>query len=388
MLRLGLVCDFAEERWVSMDLVGDMLLAQMCGRHGNSIRTERIQPAFRRRVTAARMLRDSRTAWNGDRLWNRMVEYPRSLRSLLKGKQTGYDLFHIVDHSYAHLALDLGPNRTVVTCHDLDAFRCLTQPAGESRPYWFRLFARRILNGLQAAAHVVFVSDSVRREAIALGLVEERNSSVIYNGVDEDPEFDEDADREARRLLGIEANAPLLMSVGSTAPRKRIDVLLRVFAAVATRYPAARLIRAGGPLSDPQWALAGELGIAQSIIELPFLERPVLNAVYRRATVLLQPSEAEGFGLPVAEAMARGCPVVASDIPVLREIGGEGAIYCEAGNVPEWTASVIGLLDRRREAPTDWNEWRGRAIESARRFQLGEHSRSYGRCVPESGRKG
>src|ERR1700677_2008768 len=103
MLRLGLICDFAEERWTSMDLVGDMLHDQVSRRYDKAIRAERIRPEFRRRVSAPDALREWRTAWNGDRLWNRVFDYPR----LLRRKRNDYDLFHIVDHSYAHLALDL-----------------------------------------------------------------------------------------------------------------------------------------------------------------------------------------------------------------------------------------------------------------------------------------
>ena len=78
----------------------------------------------------------------------------------------------------------------------------------------------------------------------------------------------------------------------------------------------------------------------------PFL-RPAdrtLAAVYRRAALVLQPSEAEGFGLPVAEALACGTPVLASDLAVLREVGGEAAVYRAVGDVPAWS-------DGRARAP-------------------------------------
>jgi glycosyltransferase involved in cell wall biosynthesis len=347
-----------------MDLVGDMLFEQLKRRHGNAIQANRIRPPFRRRATAPGVLRSSRAAWNGDRLWNRMVEYPLWLRK----RRERYDIFHIVDHSYAHLALTLRGGRTVVTCHDLDAFRCLTDPAREPRPLWFRAIARRILNGLRSAEHVIFVSEAVRREAGSLGLIPNSRSTVIHNGVHCEPGTDGDADREARRLLGADASGPVLLSVGSTIPRKRIDILLRVFAGVLKEIPASRLIRVGGPLTGPQADLARKLGVARSLVELPFLDRAVLGAVYRSATLLLQPSESEGFGLPVVEAMAHGCPVVASDLPALREIGGKAAVYCQVGNVSEWTESVSRLLNQLRAEPALWNRFRSRSIENARRF--------------------
>jgi glycosyltransferase involved in cell wall biosynthesis len=364
MLRLGLVCDFAEEGWPSMDLVGDMLYEQLRSRYSDRIEADRLRPEFRRRATATGILRSSRTGQNGDRLWNRMVEYPRYLRA----HADRYDLFHIVDHSYAHLALTLPAGRTIITCHDLDTFRCLLEPARDPRPLWFRAMAQRILRGFKSARHVIFVSEAVREEADRFGLISKSYSSVVHNGAYCEPEPHRDADRVAARLLGASDGDLLLLSVGSTSPRKRMDVLLNVFARVAAVIPSVRLVRAGGPLTGPQMDLARKLGIAESIVELPFVDRAVLCAVYRKATLLLQPSDAEGFGLPLAEAMAHGCPAVASDIDVLREVGGQAAIYCRAGDVSSWVQTVIELLRKSRSEPVLWSGLCTRSVENARRF--------------------
>ena len=58
------------------------------------------------------------------------------------------------------------------------------------------------------------------------------------------------------------------------------------------------------------------------------------------------PSDAEGFALPVVEAMACGRPVVASDLPVLREVGGDAAFYCPVGDVSAWIQTVCAVLER------------------------------------------
>jgi len=86
--------------------------------------------------------------------------------------------------------------------------------------------------------------------------------------------------------------------------------------------------------------------LRDSVTVLPFLERRHLASVYRRASVLLQPSEREGFGLPVIEAMASGTPIVASDLPVLRETGGPAARYCHVEDVPAWRDAVLKILAR------------------------------------------
>ena len=132
-----------------------------------------------------------------------------------------------------------------------------------------------------------------------------------------------------------------LLHVSSTIPRKRIDVLLEVFSAFRRRHPDARLVRVGGPLTREQQRLAERLDVDGSLVHLPFPERPLLAAVYRRASVLLLPSDREGFGLPVIESMACGTPVIASDIPALREVGGTAAIYAPPGDVSRWVDTLL-----------------------------------------------
>src|SRR6185437_5960576 len=108
------------------------------------------------------------------------------------------------------------------------------------------------------------------------------------------------ADAEAERLVGrFDPDAPPdLLHVGSNISRKRIDVLLATFAAVRGVLPGSRLIKVGGALTADQERRARELDVADAVRVLPFLCRATLAAVYRRAALVLQPSEAEGFGLP------------------------------------------------------------------------------------------
>jgi glycosyltransferase involved in cell wall biosynthesis len=97
--------------------------------------------------------------------------------------------------------------------------------------------------------------------------------------------------------------------------------------------------------------------------------------VYRRAALVLQPSSAEGFGLPVVEAMACGTAVVASDLPVLREVGGDAADYCQVGDVGAWSARVVARLDERRDDPARWEARRAAGITRASAFTWGEYAR-------------
>ena len=139
-IRAAIVCDYLEEGWASMDLTGEMILDHLAARPPGEVAATRVRPPWRHR--AARFS-GSGTARNVDRLLNRMVDYPRDLKRI--AKDSPFDVYHIVDHSYSQLVHVLPAERTVVTCHDLDTFRCLLDPAAEPRPKWFRAMARRSL---------------------------------------------------------------------------------------------------------------------------------------------------------------------------------------------------------------------------------------------------
>ena len=99
-LKLALLCDPVEEGWPSMDLVAEMLTAHINVRYGSRISVERF--------SALRGEKSDNGSHNLDRLVNRFYHYPRFLRGIAKE----FDVFHILNHSYAHLALSLppGPN--------------------------------------------------------------------------------------------------------------------------------------------------------------------------------------------------------------------------------------------------------------------------------------
>ena len=364
--KVALICDLLEENWPSMDLVADMLYCQLASHHSSTLQVAQLRPPMRRRFTRIPVIGGSDIAHNADRLFNRFIDYPRWMRK----RTDKFDLFHIIDHSYAQLARELPAGRTIITCHDLDAFRCLLEPAREARPLWFRAFSRRILDGLGRAIRVICGSRVIHDEILTHKLISPERLRVVYYGVHPalSPVPDSNADHTVSRLLQKLGPGPLILNVGLPVPRKRLDVLLHVFARVRQRFPKAGLIRVGGPLRESEARLATQLGLEPAIVSLPFLERSELGAVYRRAALLLQTSEAEGFGLPLIEAMGCGCPVVATDLPVLQEVGGAAVAFCPLADLPGWTDTVSGLLHEREHNVVEWELRRQRALRRAAQF--------------------
>ena len=348
LTRVAIVADLAEEHWPSMDLVADALVAHLepiARTRGLDVRLVR-PPMPRRRPPVGRYI-------------NRFWDYPRWLARHARG----YDVYHVVDHSYSHVVHALPADRTLVTCHDVDAFMPILQP-GAIPTRLPKYFTRRILSGLRRAALVTCDTVATRDDVLMFDLLPASRLELAHVGVQ--PALLASPGARATDALDAlagrrETDTPELLHVGSTIPRKRIDILLRTLKAVARHEPRVRLLKAGGRLTDEQWALARELGVDVRIVPLPFIDVEVLAALYRRADVSLTTSDREGFGLPVVEALACGTPVVATDMAVLREVGGNAATYVPLTDISQWCAAVIAQLARRADSAA-----RARAVEAGR----------------------
>lgn len=363
-LRVALLADYLEEGWPSMDLVAEMLVDRLNREHAATIDAILIRPSLRRRLSR---LSDKNLAFGVDRIAGRLWDYPRFATEL----RDRFDLFHVIDHSYAQLVHRLPADRTVVSCHDLDTFRSVLEPERDRRGAAFRVMTRRILDGLRKAGHVACDTEATRTQLIERAQFPENRTSVVHNGLHPSfsPQHEAAADREAGRLLGSRSSIDIL-HVGSAIPRKRIDVVVRVMAGLGRRV---RLVRVGGPFSADQAALARDLDVRVAV--LPFLDRSTLAAIYRRSALLVMPSEREGFGLPLIEALACGTPVVASGIAALREVGGDAATYCAVGDIDAWVSAINGLLDEREERPADWLARQERGIRRAEAFSWSKYAR-------------
>ncbi len=365
-LRLALLMDPREEGWPSMDLVGEALLEGLAS-HPTDVSAVSVRPPMPSVVRRVPRLGARNAAFNADRLLTRFGLYPG--RALLARGQ--YDAFHVVDHTYSQLVHALPAGRTGVFCHDLDAYRSVLEPQREPRPAWFRLMARAQLAGLERAALVFHSTQAVRSELLARGVVDPARLVWAPYGVSAEYGPEPGPGDRSEELLAPLGGRPYLLHVGSAIPRKRLDVLFAVFAALRARHPDLRLVQQGGTLSPVQRAQVEALGIGDALLQPPRQERPTLAGLYRRASAVLVTSEAEGFGLPVIEALACGASVVASDIPVLREVGADTCAYCPVGDVASWAETVDALLTGSR--PSVPREAR---LARASRFTWAAHART------------
>ena len=138
---------------------------------------------------------------------------------------------------------------------------------------------------------------------------------------------------------------------GNRLPHKNFERLLRAWALIS-KAERPKLVITGSHGDDPLAPLVAALDLDDDVELLGWVAEDDLADLYRGASVYVFPSLFEGFGLPVLEAMARGCPVIASDIPVLREVGGDAAVYVDALDptaIASAVCRVIGDQDVRAE---------------------------------------
>ena len=271
-------------------------------------------------------------------------------------------------HSLASPTPLLWRGLAAMTVHDATPW--LHPDAAETRWYMRPLYPQAIAR----AAAIFTVSEAAREDLVRAAAVPRERVFVTPNGVDP-------------RFFHLHApggpRAPYLLAVGTFEPRKNLPVLLDAFRRLRRDGRDLELVVAGHqaftqllPLGDlaPHVRLTGVVTDEE------------LRALYAGATCFVMPSLHEGFGLPLAEAMAAGVPAVASDIPALREVGGEAVRYADPRDPEGFAAAIAAALDDREGSQLRAAAGRGRA----RRFRWEETARAtlavYRKVLREAGK--
>ncbi|MEO8538512.1 MAG: glycosyltransferase family 1 protein [bacterium] len=251
--------------------------------------------------------------------WSRQT----AVRDAAAGK---FDVVHLVDHGLAHHAGRFASGAaTVVTCHDVMPFTVPGYYQTRHEALLKRSFLRRSYEGLRMADVVIAVSHySAGQLAERFGLTE----SVVEVPNVVRPAFRPIPTREAEVALlaaGTELPPnPRILSVGNDRAYKNLPALVEALARPALAH--ASLIRVGAKMTGEAARRAAETGVARRVRNLEAGADATLALVYAASSVLAQPSLAEGFGIPVIEAMACGLPVVASDGGALPEVVSDAGI--------------------------------------------------------------
>jgi len=252
-------------------------------------------------------------------------------RLLLKKAIDWAEVVHICDQANAVYIPWLNGKPHVVTCHDMLAIRCsLWEIPEHTIGPTGRIYQRWILSGLKQARYVACVSETTYDDVIRLTGLKEGRVSVVRNGLNY-PYRPMNAELASYHLekIGIADTGPFFLHVGNNDWNKNRKGLLRIFYQF-TRLALGNklhLVLAGQGLTDDLRFLAQKIGISDRLREAPDVTNEQLCALYSTAEGLIFPSLAEGFGWPILEAQACGCPLFTTNRVPMTEIGGSAAVY-------------------------------------------------------------
>lgn len=305
-----------------------------------------------------------------DEVASRLSEHLREIRP-------GYSLKGPVGHLWEQTCLPASvgksllwsPNNTgpvfvrhqVLTIHDIIPI---------DRPEWFSKsfvsWYKWLLPSLaRSAQHLIAISEFTKSRIIDAFGIKPEKISVVLNGIG--PEFTPRAEPEVarvRKTLGISA-APYLLYVGSVEPRKNLVRLLEAWERIHESCPDTQLLITG--LSTRGSRVFSNVNIDRvppRVFFTGYVSDEDLPALYSGAVAFVYPSLYEGFGLPPAEAMACGTPVITSNGTSLPEVVGDAAVLVNAESVTSIAEAILRVVRNQKLR----SEMSCRGIQRAKRF--------------------
>ena len=225
--------------------------------------------------------------------------------------------------------------RLTTTLHDLTSW---IMP--ELHPAANRRADGHLAEHLRRAHRIIAVSESTRNDAIRLLGVPPEKIVVIHSGV-ADAFFNVDAAAAAQVCKRLGLTRPFVLSIGTVEPRKNMSGLVSAFEALPASLQDEFELVLAGPMG---WADQATAQRVRTVRYLGYVREQDIAPLTAAATVFAYPSFYEGFGFPVAQAMAAGVPVITSNVSALPEIAGDAAVLVDPRSCSELRDALSRLL--------------------------------------------
>jgi glycosyltransferase involved in cell wall biosynthesis len=355
-MKILLIGNYQPDQQESMQRFANMLQVALI-KLGHQVRLLRPEPFFGR----------VRLSINGLGKWlgyvDKFLLFPRQLRQAVSWA----DVVHICDHSNAMYTKYLQNVPHLVTCHDLLAVLgalgqetdCPASPTGKILQNW-------ILNRLRQARMVACVSTYTKQELEKLAgkNVSTKNFSLVLNGLNYSYKVltPDEATARLANLASLDVEKPFILHVGSSLQRKNRDGIIRIINRVREQWDG-QMVFAGEPLTAELIQLIAQLNLNDRIIQIIKPDNSLLEALYNQAFALLFPSRFEGFGWPIIEAQACGCPVICSNQCSLPEVAGDAALIRPVDDEAGFAADILRLMN-----PLERELWVKKGLKNVERF--------------------
>ena len=199
------------------------------------------------------------------------------------------------------------------------------------------LWARRWL--LPRVDAIICVSESCRQDLLQFYNVDPAKARVIHHGLSALPRT-----TEAAAELHKYIRRDYLLYVGMRAAFKNFNGFLQAIHNAGIQKSFDLLVLGGGELTDDELALIRDLGLEGSVVALPRVRDDLLAEAYAKAKLFVYPSLNEGFGFPPLEAMALGCPVLASKVSSIPEVCGDAPFYFDPSDHDSFCRELLRAL--------------------------------------------
>lgn len=289
------------------------------------------------------------TKWAG--YVDQYILFPLWVRKQFK-QQPGDTLYVFCDQALGPWVPLVKVRPHVVHVHDLLALRSALGDVPENpTSRTGRIYQRYIRHGFQQARHFISISKKTRDDLHHFGQVKPVTSEVVYNGLNYP--FAPMPPDEAAQLLtraGLPASATgMLLHVSGGQWYKNLSGVIRLYAQYAKGEPNPLPLWCISPNPSPAvQQILDDLPAQAKVLFFQGLDSQALVAAYSVARVFMVPSLAEGFGWPIIEAQACGCPVITTDAAPMNEIGGSATHYLprlhKEDDVHAWAAAGAGTL--------------------------------------------
>jgi len=283
----------------------------------------------------------------------------------IRRKAKNADIVHVCDHSNSMYLKCAGGKPSCITCHDLLAiFSALGRYQDVQVGFTGRMLQRWIASSLKRAKHVVCVSHKTLDDVQSLFPDMHATMKVIHHPLNWNySPASPEAIAETKAKIGLDDDTEYLFHVGGNQWYKNRLGVMQIFAALRSyeRFQNVKLVMAGKAWPPTLRNYYAQAGLQSSVIQCSNISNEELRALYSGALALLFPSREEGFGWPVLEAQACGCPVITSNRAPMTEIAGNAALFIDPENsqlAAQTIAEHFGETPRLRE----------RGFENLKRF--------------------